>query len=99
MPGWLLLVIILLTLTSIAVWVGLAIKHRRQWLYSIPPVLWLVNLLVFSVVGYARSIGLLDVNPITLNVWSASVILLAVITTLGIGLVWYAEGTPYDDIG
>lgn len=99
MPNWLRLVIILLTLLSIAVWVGLAIRRRRQWLYAIPPLLWLVNVLVFSVVAYGRSIGLLDVDPITINVWSASILLLAVITTLGIGLVWLTEGTPYDDIG
>lgn len=67
-------------------------------MYAIPPLVWLINLFLFFVAAYGRSIGLFDIDAVVLNVWSASISMLAVVITLGIGCVWYVWGTPYDEI-
>jgi len=85
-------------MSAIAVWVWLAFRYHHRWLYTAPPLLWLVNVLVFYLAAFANAIHAISVSFVLLNIWSASLSMLAVVMVLGIGIVWIEWGTPYDDI-
>jgi len=82
---------VILTVAGLIVYILLAKRHPVMRLYLIAPVSWLAFTLSFLLASYGNQIGICDIAPETLNVWSASVRLYSLILVLGVGLVWLAN--------
>lgn len=81
--GPLRMVLFLLAVAAIPIWVAWACQNTRRWAYIIPPVSWLLNLVILEFLVLYPVDG---VSSLTLQVWRVVVLLHGVLLAIGLPL-------------